>query len=53
MARAANGAYAWIGAGEVGPGEGLHGNRYVFNDGIVPIVLRYFTGLVGSVLPKG
>ena len=53
MARAANGAYAWIGAGEVGPGEGLHGNRYVFNDAIVPIVLRYFTSLIGSVLPKG
>ena len=26
MIRAASGCYAWIGAGEVGPGEGLHGD---------------------------
>lgn len=52
MIRAASGCYAWIGAGEVGPGEGLHGDRYVFNDGIVPHVLRYWTSLVASALPK-
>jgi amidohydrolase len=51
MARAAGGAYAWIGAGEVGPGEGLHGDRYDFNDGIVPIVLEYWVNLVAQVLP--
>jgi hippurate hydrolase len=52
MIRAARGCYAWIGAGEVGPGEGLHGDRYVFNDEIVPIVLRYWVNLVEQVLPK-
>lgn len=51
MARTAGGAYAWIGAGEVGPGEGLHGDRYDFNDGIVPIVLEYWVNLVAQVLP--
>jgi hippurate hydrolase len=52
MIRAASGCYAWIGVGEVGPGEGLHGDHYVFNDGIVPIVLRYWTSLVEMALPK-
>jgi hippurate hydrolase len=52
MIRAASGCYAWIGAGEVGPGAGLHGDRYVFNDGIVPHVLRYWTNLVASALPQ-
>jgi hippurate hydrolase len=51
MIRAAGGAYAWIGAGQVGPGEGLHGDHYVFNDEIVPIVLRYWVNLVEQVLP--
>jgi hippurate hydrolase len=51
MVRAAGGAYAWIGAGEAGPGEGLHGDRYVFNDAIVPVVLRYWTSLVAQALP--
>ncbi|SEL92504.1 hippurate hydrolase [Bosea lupini] len=52
MIRAAGGCYAWIGAGEVGPGEGLHGGRYVFNDAIVPHVLRYWQSLVAGALPK-
>jgi amidohydrolase len=52
MIRAAGGAYAWVGAGEVGAGEGLHGDRYVFNDAIVPTVLSYFTTLVSQVLPQ-
>jgi amidohydrolase len=52
MIRAASGCYAWIGAGEVGPGAGLHGDRYVFNDGIVPHVLRYWTNLVANALPQ-
>ncbi len=51
MARAAAGAYAWIGAGQAGPGEGLHGDRYDFNDGIVPLVLAYWVNLVAQVLP--
>ncbi|SEE73315.1 hippurate hydrolase [Rhizobiales bacterium GAS188] len=53
MARAVSGAYAWIGSGEVGPAEGLHGDRYVFNDEIVPIVLRYWVNLVSQALPAG
>ena len=52
MVRAAGGgAYAWIGVGNPGPGEGLHGDRYVFNDAIVPTVLRYWTTLVSQTLP--
>ena len=51
MTRAAGGTYAWIGTGAVGPGEGLHGDRYVFNDEIVPIGLRYWLALVGHCLP--
>jgi len=51
MIRATGGVYAWIGAGQVGPGEGLHGDRYIFNDDIVPIVLRYWVNLVEQTLP--
>jgi amidohydrolase len=51
MIRETGGCYAWIGAGEVGPGEGLHGDRYVFNDAIVPTVLRYYVNLVERTLP--
>jgi hippurate hydrolase len=51
MIRSAGGCYAWIGAGDVGPGEGLHGDRYVFNDEIVPTVLRYYLHLVERTLP--
>ena len=51
MIRAASGCYAWVGAGEAGPGAGLHGDRYVFNDAIVPTVLSYFVNLVGKALP--
>ncbi|ESX74205.1 amidohydrolase [Mesorhizobium sp. M0027] len=50
MIREASGCYAWIGAGEVGPGEGLHGDRYVFNDEIVPTVMRYYVNLVEQTL---
>jgi hippurate hydrolase len=51
MVRAAGGVYAWVGAGQVGPREGLHGDHYVFNDEIVPIVLRYWVNLVEQNLP--
>lgn len=51
MVRTAGGAYAWVGAGEAGPGESLHGDRYDFNDAIVPVVLRYWVNLVCQVLP--
>jgi hippurate hydrolase len=51
MVRVVGGAYAWIGAGPAGPGQGLHGDRYVFNDAIVPIVLRYWVSLVEQNLP--
>ncbi len=49
----ASGAYAWIGAGPAGPREGLHGDRYDFNDEIVPVALRYWVNLVQQVLPRG
>ena len=51
MIRAVGGAYVWIGNGEAGPGEGLHGDHYVFNDAIVPIGLSYWTNLVEQTLP--
>jgi amidohydrolase len=51
MIGAAGGCYAWIGVGDAGPGEGLHGNRFVFNDAIVPTVMRYFVTLVEQTLP--
>ena len=51
MVRAAGGVYTWIGAGDVGPRQGLHGDRYVFNDDIVPIVLAYWVKLVEQELP--
>lgn len=47
------GAYAWIGSGAVGPGEGLHGDRYVFNDAVVPIGMRYLLNVVRRALPAG
>lgn len=46
-----DGAYAWIGAGDIGPGEGLHGDRFVFDDDIVPIGMRYFLNVVHRALP--
>ncbi len=51
MVRAAGGCYAWIGAGDVGPRQGLHGDHYVFNDEVVPIVLGYWVNLVEQSLP--
>jgi len=48
-----DGAYAWIGAGAVGPRQGLHGDRYVFNDAIIPVALRYWINLVHTALPLG
>jgi hippurate hydrolase len=53
MVRRAGGAYAWIGAGPAGPREGLHGDRYDFNDEIVPIALAYWVNLVQLTLPRG
>ncbi|UCI06610.1 amidohydrolase [Mesorhizobium sp. B1-1-8] len=48
-----DGAYVWIGAGDVGPGAGLHGDRFVFNDAIVPIGIRFFVNTVQRALPVG
>jgi hippurate hydrolase len=53
MARAAGGAYVWVGTGAAGPGQGLHGDRYVFNDAIVPTVLRFWLNLVEQTMPAG
>lgn len=46
-----DGAYAWIGVGDVGPGEGLHGDRFIFDDEIVPVGMRYFLNVVHRALP--
>jgi len=47
-----DGCYVWIGAGDVGPGAGLHGDRYVFNDALVPSALRFWTELAAGALPR-
>jgi hippurate hydrolase len=36
----------------VAPREGLHGDRYDFNDAIVPIALRYWIHLAERALPR-
>jgi len=46
------GAHIWLGAGEVGPRAGLHGDRFVFNDALFPIGLRLWESLAGTLLPK-
>ena len=51
MIRAVGGAYTWLGAGTPGPGAGLHGDRYDFNDELVPIGLRYWVSLARQALP--
>lgn len=48
-----NGCYVWLGAGDAGPGAGLHGDRYVFNDTLIPIGLRFWTELAATALPIG
>ncbi|RWF19024.1 MAG: amidohydrolase, partial [Mesorhizobium sp.] len=48
-----DGAYLWIGAGDVGPGAGLHGDRFIFNEAIIPIGIRFFLNLVQRALPVG
>ena len=46
-----DGAYVWIGAGDAGQGAGLHGDRFVFNDAIVPTGIRFFLNVVQRALP--
>jgi len=48
-----DGAYAWIGAGDVGPGAGLHGDRFVFDDAVIPTGIRFFLSVVERALPRG
>ncbi len=48
-----DGAYIWLGAGEVGPREGLHGDCYVFNDKLFPLGLRLWMSLAETALPRG
>jgi hippurate hydrolase len=47
------GAHLGLGAGTVGPGECLHGDRYVFNDTLIPIGLLYWQELAAAALPLG
>ena len=46
-----NGCYVWLGAGEVDPGAGLHGDHYDFNDRLIPVGLRFWTELAAVALP--
>lgn len=48
-----NGCYVWAGAGEVAPGAGLHGDKFVFNDDLVPVGLQFWSELAGTALPLG
>lgn len=46
------GCYAWLGAGEFAPGAGLHGDRYDFNDEMIPHGLRLWIELARQALAK-
>jgi hippurate hydrolase len=46
------GAHIWLGAGEVGPRGGLHGDQFVFNDNLFPTGLRVWESLAGTLLPR-
>ncbi|MEO0783290.1 MAG: amidohydrolase, partial [Pseudomonadota bacterium] len=48
-----HGAYIWLGAGEVGPGAGLHGDQFVFNEKLFPVGIRMWLALAETALPKG
>ncbi|OJY67559.1 MAG: peptidase M20 [Sphingobium sp. 66-54] len=48
-----DGAHIWLGAGEVGPRAGLHGDQFVFNDKLFPLGLRLWQSLAGTLLPRG
>lgn len=48
-----DGCYVWLGAGPVGPGAGLHGDRYVFNDRLIETGMRFWTELAATALPIG
>ena len=48
-----NGAYICLGAGDVGPRAGLHGDKFVFNEKLFPIGIRMWLALAETALPKG
>lgn len=48
-----DGAHIWLGAGDVGPRGGLHGDQFVFNDKLFSLGLRIWTSLAGTLLPRG
>lgn len=48
-----DGAYIWLGAGEVGPRAGLHGDGYIFNDVLFPLGVRLWCSLAEVALPRG
>lgn len=48
-----DGAYIWLGAGEVGPRAGLHGDGYIFNDTLFPLGVRLWRALAEVALPRG
>lgn len=48
-----NGAYIWLGAGEVGPRAGLHGDQFIFNEKLFPVGVRMWLALAETALPKG
>lgn len=47
-----NGAYIWLGAGEVGPRGWLHGDQFVFNEKLFPVGVRMWLALAETALPR-
>ncbi|MGZ2256623.1 amidohydrolase [Roseobacter sp. A03A-229] len=47
-----NGAYIWLGAGDVGPRGGLHGDQFVFNEKLFPVGVRMWLALAEVALPR-
>ena len=53
LAQAAPGCYIWLGNGGSDGNCMLHNAYYDFNDEIIPLGIRYWTGLVEQVLAPG
>lgn len=47
-----DGAYIWLGAGEVGPRAGLHGDQFVFNEKLFPVGVRMWLALAETAMPR-
>jgi hippurate hydrolase len=51
LSQAVPGCYVWLGNGPGAGGCMLHSPHYDFNDGVIPVGIRYWTRLVERMLP--